>query len=613
MTQRRVAQAPTVAELAAITKLSLFNGQMVELGGYRAPGDKASITYVWDETSEAADNGGTVLALAEGGAGRFIYPSSQVSILDFGAYLDETTDDTLYWQAALDAAGAFSMPYGMSSGSRTGISIYIPPGRSRVTDTLFVLPNTEIHGAGLGSQITFDPTVPETSFMEPRLNTTGGTGNKSNWNCSFRRFYVSVKDTGGTIPGFGGSGTYTARNTSAKHCFNFYDTTGLSFIEMEVTDFLYGTAFYIRDVNTVFSYYNNLKGCRTRDCLLDYDIFSACTMLACSAGESSAFPADALGKQYQVKLSGRGCSVQGGALEGSPSVALVQDSGTGSAIVGVYTEAKLGNAFVDVSGEAPDTNSSFYGGNSHGYTYNILVNENHTRTGTSNIRTGLCLGLGDAQELEIREATTNQTPSFRYGLPGHAHTEAGGTVGIANGFVDRTSIQLVRGESTEETNNTVEYSFYVVDGAELNSNVYVSFLMKIEGGEDNYTVGLVSPPQNTSAKRLITYGNGWELWGTYVGPFAGETLKIRFQQIAGSTDTDQKISITALRAYVNGFAPFPAPFKYTERRTAAPTGGAWALGDIVWNAQPSAGGAVGWMCTDASGSGTWPPISVLPA
>lgn len=39
--------------------------------------------------------------------------------------------------------------------------------------------------------------------------------------------------------------------------------------------------------------------------------------------------------------------------------------------------------------------------------------------------------------------------------------------------------------------------------------------------------------------------------------------------------------------------------------TAAPVSGTWAVGDIVWNTAPTAGGFIGWTCTTAGTPGTW--------
>ena len=47
--------------------------------------------------------------------------------------------------------------------------------------------------------------------------------------------------------------------------------------------------------------------------------------------------------------------------------------------------------------------------------------------------------------------------------------------------------------------------------------------------------------------------------------------------------------------------------------TAAPLSGTWARGAIVWNSQPSAGGAPGWMCVAGGTPGTWKAMANLAA
>lgn len=45
--------------------------------------------------------------------------------------------------------------------------------------------------------------------------------------------------------------------------------------------------------------------------------------------------------------------------------------------------------------------------------------------------------------------------------------------------------------------------------------------------------------------------------------------------------------------------------------TAAPTTGAWKVGDRVWNSAPASGNPIGWMCTVAGTPGTWNAMSNL--
>jgi len=39
--------------------------------------------------------------------------------------------------------------------------------------------------------------------------------------------------------------------------------------------------------------------------------------------------------------------------------------------------------------------------------------------------------------------------------------------------------------------------------------------------------------------------------------------------------------------------------------TSVPTTGTWAVGDIVWNSAPTAGGTIGWVCTTGGAPGTF--------
>jgi hypothetical protein len=53
--------------------------------------------------------------------------------------------------------------------------------------------------------------------------------------------------------------------------------------------------------------------------------------------------------------------------------------------------------------------------------------------------------------------------------------------------------------------------------------------------------------------------------------------------------------------------------KRIEYRTAAPTTETWQPGDLVFNAAPSAGGSVGWVCTAAGTPGTWKTFGTISA
>ncbi len=46
-------------------------------------------------------------------------------------------------------------------------------------------------------------------------------------------------------------------------------------------------------------------------------------------------------------------------------------------------------------------------------------------------------------------------------------------------------------------------------------------------------------------------------------------------------------------------------FNIVNRAAAAPTAGAWIVGDRIMNTVPASGGAIGWVCTGAGSPGTW--------
>jgi hypothetical protein len=81
-----------------------------------------------------------------------------VSVKDFGAIGDGTTDDTSAIQAAINSSNGY-------------ISIYFPAGIYKVTSTiLFAYDRYEVHGDGIASRILFMPTANDICFSFDRTN-----------------------------------------------------------------------------------------------------------------------------------------------------------------------------------------------------------------------------------------------------------------------------------------------------------------------------------------------------------------------------------------------------------------------------------------------------------
>lgn len=59
------------------------------------------------------------------------------------------------------------------------------------------------------------------------------------------------------------------------------------------------------------------------------------------------------------------------------------------------------------------------------------------------------------------------------------------------------------------------------------------------------------------------------------------------------------------------YPTYSYPTNIQTYSSAAPTTGTWAQGDVVWNNAPSSGGTPGWVCTSAGSPGTWKAMANL--
>lgn len=538
-----------------------------------------------------------------------------VNVLDFGADPTGATDSTAAIQAAFDSIGTITAGQ-FQEISPKGNVIFFPEGRYLVTATLLMPSNVRMQGIGFGTQFKFNPTAPNSNFLQEKNNNVGGSAlNRSNFSMHFENFYVFAAQDGGSTTGRNGSPIPTI-NTNTADCFKLTDCAYSSFTNVLVTDFWYGTAFNLQ-LDALFAYYNYMLGCSTRDCELSVQLTSASHITDCYFGHGAAFPPAAIqpSVQYAVSFNGfRGCAMQGGSIECSCSVALIKNNGAAHTVTGVYMEA-FGNtpAMMDCSTLATDAGSILLGGNSYGFTGNILYDENITRAGSDNATLGTAFGFGDCDELELEHVSTRQSPSFKEGLPGAAHFPAGGTLTIStDSFIGNTSMALTRGAGTAATDNQMSYNFKIRNSNNVLANVWLTCLVKLEGGENDFILQTFDATNgNANFKKLLTFNNGWQMWGSYLERVNNDTITFYAQQDVGSTDPSQILKVTALRAYTNGFKPIPSAYKWLEYRTAAPSTGTWARGDIVWNSQPSALGTPGWICTTAGSPGTWSAMASL--
>lgn len=91
----------------------------------------------------------------------------------------------------------------------------------------------------------------------------------------------------------------------------------------------------------------------------------------------------------------------------------------------------------------------------------------------------------------------------------------------------------------------------------------------------------------------------------------------RLAMVLHGENTTKQCGTSETKPYILSFPTLGVgPGNNIRRQTtgsAAPTSGAWAQGDIVWNIGASAGGKVGWVCTTAGSPGTWKPFGAIDA
>lgn len=181
----------TITDLRAVNKATY---QFAYVEGYYASGDGGGGNYYYDAAdTTSADNGGTIIVATDGGRWKLSW-QDQLSVKQFGAYGNGSTNDAPFFQNALT--------YLQTSG---GI-LYIPPGKylfnSRVT---FTNQNISIVGAG----VEVVQLIGNNSSGIFYLNLTGYVNPSPNimeWRCYLSGFtcYPNVTRTSGT---WGGSGT----------------------------------------------------------------------------------------------------------------------------------------------------------------------------------------------------------------------------------------------------------------------------------------------------------------------------------------------------------------------------------------------------------------------
>ena len=102
--------------------------------------------------------------------------------------------------------------------------------------------------------------------------------------------------------------------------------------------------------------------------------------------------------------------------------------------------------------------------------------------------------------------------------------------------------------------------------------------------------------------RLSIKANGTIQAGTNTNPTA--VVKVFGQLGIGVTNIDPDVSLSTS-------GPVKLDGRKMQSGATAPSAGAYALGDMVWNSNPQPTGYVGWVCTRAGTPGLWKPFGPI--
>jgi hypothetical protein len=217
------------------------------------------------------------------------------------------------------------------------------------------------------------------------------------------------------------------------------------------------------------------------------------------------------------------------------------------------------------------------------------------------------------------ETSSLPNDSIAYGGPNVEYGYDSGLGGTAS-FTNLTDAQMGY-VSNYAFSASGQYGGFRVapDYATIGTQIALSFLVKSSSSSASFVINF---GQSTASSTLKIPANTWRrvtIVGTTTAAARGG-----FVTITGDTSTvGANLSFCKIHAMTNpnasdlgNFVRFglynPGIFKARYfKLSAIPTVGTWAVGDLVYNTAPVSGGYVGWVCTTAGTPGTWKTFGLI--
>jgi hypothetical protein len=191
--------------------------------------------------------------------------------------------------------------------------------------------------------------------------------------------------------------------------------------------------------------------------------------------------------------------------------------------------------------------------------------------------------------------------------------ECYGGKGVLNGTIG-LHLQAINGVCVKDV--SVAKAHYGIHNGGSPSVIIRPAFDDCEIGLDNYTravvisssFGDVTIPARMTDNGALFLGTN-DKHGSFA--FAGTAERNRTSWIPDTFDSLNPLKLGLLEMDHTGDFDKFLDKKWTKG-TAAPTSGTWSRGDIRWNTSPSAGSAMGWVCTSGGTPGIWKSFDLEP-
>lgn len=164
---------------------------------------------------------------------------------------------------------------------------------------------------------------------------------------------------------------------------------------------------------------------------------------------------------------------------------------------------------------------------------------------------------------------------------------------------------LITGNYVDEyvnSNIPADKPFTLILGASTNSQRFVVTLYDSENNQIEGNVGGTGISWNSTNHY---YFSGTDLKASTVTYLPSENVERIEIRLRAGTHTFEWATLDLVTPYFN-IENFYNTIDTTKKyKTAAPNNRTWAVGDIIYNSAPTAGGTIGWICVTAGTPGTW--------